>query len=125
MRRLVDTKFEYPFENNETPMQYGYHLMGKEELAKQNIYSILYSLGRMASFDAFMEGRFAKLGTMPERVKGFGYDLDAVVLGLRVLLAWSMLVVRKGRCCWRSRMLIRICYLTALLYKTEILMLWS
>jgi hypothetical protein len=81
MRKLVDTKFEYPFENNETPMQYGYHLMGKEELAKQNTYSISYSLGRVASFDAFMEGKFGKFDTMPERVKSFSYDLDAAISG--------------------------------------------
>jgi hypothetical protein len=81
MRKLVDTAFEYPFENNDTPFQYGYHLMGQEALAKQNTYSIMYSLGRMASFDVFMEGKFGKFGTMPERVKGFGYDLDAAVSG--------------------------------------------
>lgn len=72
MRKLVDTKFEYPFENNETPAQYGYHLMEQEALAKQNTYSIMYSLGRMARLDTFMEGKFGKFGTMPERVKGFG-----------------------------------------------------
>jgi hypothetical protein len=41
MRKLVDTKFEYPFENNETLAQYGYHLMEQEALAKQNTYSIM------------------------------------------------------------------------------------
>ena len=41
-------------------MQYGYHLRGKEELPKQNTYSITYSLGGMASFEAFMEGKFGK-----------------------------------------------------------------
>ena len=35
MRELVDTKFEYPLEKNETPTQYGYHLMRQEALAKQ------------------------------------------------------------------------------------------
>jgi hypothetical protein len=28
-RKLVDTEFEYPFEENETPTQYGYHLVGQ------------------------------------------------------------------------------------------------
>lgn len=81
MRKLVDTKFVYPFRNNETPIQYGYHLMGKKERAEQNTYSIMYSLGRMASFDAFMEGKFGKFGTIPEHVKGVSYALNAAVSG--------------------------------------------
>ena len=81
MRKLVDTNFQYPFKNKETPTQYGYHLMGEDKLAKEDTYSIMYLQGRMPSFDAFMEGKFGKFGTMPERVKGFGYDLDAAVSG--------------------------------------------
>ena len=33
----------------------------------------------MANFHAFMEGKFGKFGTMPERVNGVGYDPDAAV----------------------------------------------
>jgi hypothetical protein len=53
--------------------------MGQEALAKQNTYSIMYSLGRMTNFDAFMEGKVGKFGAMPERVKGVDYDPDAAV----------------------------------------------
>jgi hypothetical protein len=121
MRKLVGTKFEYLFENNETPTQYCYHLMGQEALAKQNTYSIMYSPGRMASFDAFMEWKFGKFGTMPEHVKGFGYDPDATVSGAESSIVMIDIGGGKGRYYWRSRMLIRTCHLTVLFYKTTML----
>jgi hypothetical protein len=36
--------------------------------------------GRLESFNTFMEGKFGKFGTMPERVEGLGYDLDSAVM---------------------------------------------
>jgi hypothetical protein len=39
----------------------------------------VYSLGRVASFDAFMEGKLSKFDTIPERVKGFDYNPSAAV----------------------------------------------
>ncbi|KAL1999697.1 hypothetical protein VTN02DRAFT_4148 [Thermoascus thermophilus] len=81
MRKLVDTGFEYPFKEADTPMQYAYKLMGDEELAREHTYSIMQRQGRMDSFNRFMEGKFGKFGKMPERVKSFGYDLDAAVSG--------------------------------------------
>lgn len=81
MRKLDDTDFEYPFKELETPTQYGYQLLGENELAKEHTYSIMVRQGRMCSFNQFMEGKFGKFGKMPERVKAFGYDLDTAVCG--------------------------------------------
>ena len=79
MKQLRDTNFEYPFRENNTPTQYGYKLIGEGRFAKEHTYSIMYMQGRMPSFNMFMEGKFGKFGTMPERVKSFGYDLDSVL----------------------------------------------
>jgi hypothetical protein len=57
--------------------------MGEEKLTKEDTYSIMYLQGRLPSFDAFMEGRFVKFGAMPDRVKGFGYDLNVAVSGTK------------------------------------------
>lgn len=81
MRKLVDTGFEYPFKEADTPMQYAYKLMGDEALAWEHTYSIMQLQGRMDSFNMFMQGKFGRFGKMPERVKSFGYDLDAAVAG--------------------------------------------
>ncbi|KIX06275.1 uncharacterized protein Z518_04250 [Rhinocladiella mackenziei CBS 650.93] len=81
MRQLRDTNFAYPFEENKTPTQYGYKMIGEERFANEHTYSIMAMQGRMPSFNAFMEGKFGKFGTMPERVKSFGYDLDSVLNG--------------------------------------------
>jgi hypothetical protein len=80
MRQLVDTNFDYPFGENETPTQYGYRLLGDKELANQHTYSITATQGRLESFNTFMEGKFGKFGTMPERVEHLGYDLDSAVM---------------------------------------------
>lgn len=37
--------------------------------------------GRLDSFNTFMAGKFGKFGTMPARVKAFGYDLDGAISG--------------------------------------------
>lgn len=39
----------------------------------------MHTQGRMPSFSRFMEGKFASFGRMPERVRGFGYDLDSIL----------------------------------------------
>ncbi|RMD41472.1 hypothetical protein DV735_g3636, partial [Chaetothyriales sp. CBS 134920] len=80
MRQLQATKFEYPFREKETPMQYGYKLVGEDRFATEHTYSIMAMQGRMPSFNRFMEGKFGSFGTMPERAKRLGYDLDAVLL---------------------------------------------
>lgn len=78
MRQLESTNFQYPFRERETPTQYGYRMLGAD-YADQHTYSIMHHQGRMPSFNAFMEGKFGKFGKMPERVKAFGYDLDAAI----------------------------------------------
>jgi hypothetical protein len=81
MRQLIDTHFEYPFREKHTPTQWGYHLLGDEQLACMHTYSIMALQGRMQSFQSFMEGKFGgKHGTMPERMARFGYDLDAAIM---------------------------------------------
>lgn len=79
MRQLKDTNFRYPFEENHTPTQFGYKLIGEERFVNQHTYSIMQMQGRMPSFNMFMEGKFGKFGAMPARVKGFGYDLTSVL----------------------------------------------
>lgn len=78
MRQLESTKFAYPFRECETPTQFGYRLLGAD-YADRHTYDIMYQQGRMPSFNTFMEGKFGKFGKMPDRVKGFGYDLDALL----------------------------------------------
>jgi hypothetical protein len=78
--KLVDTNFEYPFKDNSTPFQYAYEKMGHTEFANKHMYEIMGHQGRMDSFDFFMEGKFGLTKTMPNRLKGFGYDLDEVML---------------------------------------------
>lgn len=81
MRKLVDTNFAYPFDEKDTPTQYAYKMLGEEELSKQHTYSIMHAQGRLDSFNKFMEGKFGKFGTMPERVRDFGYDLESAISG--------------------------------------------
>ncbi|OQV05683.1 hypothetical protein CLAIMM_10376 [Cladophialophora immunda] len=75
MRQLRDTNFEYPFQENKTPTQYGYKMIGEERFVNEHTYSIMHMQGRMPSFSSFMEGKFGRFGSMPDRVKSFGYDL--------------------------------------------------
>ncbi|EXJ66424.1 uncharacterized protein A1O5_10576 [Cladophialophora psammophila CBS 110553] len=79
MRQLRDTKFEYPFQENKTPTQYGYKMIDEQRFVNEHTYSIMHMQGRMPSFSSFMEGKFGRFGTMPERVKSFGYDLESVL----------------------------------------------
>ncbi|KEF59875.1 uncharacterized protein A1O9_04723 [Exophiala aquamarina CBS 119918] len=78
MRKLRDTNFDYPFQENKTPTQYAYKLLGEDDYANEHTYSIMQDQGRMPSFNLFMEGKFGSFGTMPDRLKSFGYDLDSV-----------------------------------------------
>jgi hypothetical protein len=39
----------------------------------------MYEQGRMPRFSRFMEGKFYSFGPMPQRVKSFGYNLDALL----------------------------------------------
>ncbi|OAP64284.1 hypothetical protein AYL99_00256 [Fonsecaea erecta] len=79
MKQLRDTRFEYPFQENKTPTQYGYKLIGEERFVNEHTYSIMHMQGRMPSFSSFMEGKFGRFGTMPDRVQSFGYDLGSVL----------------------------------------------
>ncbi|OJJ43678.1 hypothetical protein ASPZODRAFT_136139 [Penicilliopsis zonata CBS 506.65] len=79
LQKLKDTNFEYPFKEAETPFQHIFQLTGNERLARMHTYSIMEHQGRMDSFNQFMVGKFHKFGKMPCRVKGYGYNLDAVI----------------------------------------------
>jgi hypothetical protein len=81
MKQLRDTNFSYPFQENKTPTQYGYKLIGEERFVNEHTYSIMHHQGRLPSFSRFMEGKFGRSGTMPERVKSFGFDLDNILSG--------------------------------------------
>ena len=52
----------------------------------EHTYAIMHAQGRMPSFSRFMEGKFGKFGTMPDRVKSFGYDLDALLVNREVVV---------------------------------------
>ncbi|KAI2905805.1 hypothetical protein CBS63078_5259 [Aspergillus niger] len=79
MRRLMDTKFEYPFQECDTPFQYAHKLMGNDHLAREHVYSVMHETGRLDSFNTFMTGKFGRWGTMPDRVRKLGYDLDGLL----------------------------------------------
>ena len=80
MRKLVDSDFAYPFREDDTPTQYGYKLLGEDRFASEHTYGIMALQGRMDSFNIFMEGKFGKFGTMPQRVERLGYDLDSAIM---------------------------------------------
>lgn len=77
--KLVESNFQYPFKENQTAFQYAYEMQGNSKFAKQHLYATMYDQGRLPSFNKFMEGKFAIPAPMPERIKGFGYDLDAII----------------------------------------------
>ncbi|KAJ9654914.1 hypothetical protein H2198_006096 [Neophaeococcomyces mojaviensis] len=86
MRKLQASNFtEYPFQENQTPSQFGYAAVGEQEYANEHTYGIIAKQGRMESFNLFMEGKFGKFGSsMPARIKSFGYDLDGLLSGAEV-----------------------------------------
>ncbi|KAJ5112930.1 hypothetical protein N7456_001464 [Penicillium angulare] len=79
LKKLQDQNFAYPFNEANGPVQYAYEQMGQKELSKQHTYSIMESEGRMNSFNIFMEGKFLKFQTFPDRAKSIGYDLRAAL----------------------------------------------
>ncbi|KAL4758756.1 O-methyltransferase [Aspergillus foveolatus] len=78
MRRLVDTDFEYPFQECKTPFQYAYECMGSD-IAREHAYSIMAFTGRLESFNSFMTGKFGRGEPMPSRVQKLGYDLAGLL----------------------------------------------
>ena len=76
----MDSNFAYEFRENDMPTQYGYKLLGEDRYANEHTYGIMALQGRMNSFNIFMEGKFGKFGTMPERVERLGYDLDSAIM---------------------------------------------
>jgi hypothetical protein len=81
MRKLEATQFAYPFVDGDTPYQYAFAQIGEKELAKQHTYNIMEKIGRMDSFNIFMDGKFGSFGTLPERLRRFGYDLKTTLSG--------------------------------------------
>ncbi|KKK13957.1 hypothetical protein ARAM_000205 [Aspergillus rambellii] len=79
MPKLKADNFNYPFRECGAAMQYAYHKMGNEELAKQHTYAIMAAEGRMESFNSFMVGKFMKANKTLDRLEALGYDLPAVV----------------------------------------------
>ncbi|KAL4803731.1 S-adenosyl-L-methionine-dependent methyltransferase [Aspergillus unguis] len=79
MPKLKAENFAYPFKECETPMQYAYQMMGKQQYAGQHTYSIMAAEGRMDSFNTFMVGKFFKPRSTPDRLQTLGYDLESVI----------------------------------------------
>ncbi|KNG82954.1 O-methyltransferase [Aspergillus nomiae NRRL 13137] len=97
MRKLQADNFKYPFKELDTPYQYAYHLMGKEELAKQHTYSIMTDEGRMDSFNNFMTGKFMKTNSAADRLRALGYDLQSVLNEARDTVPATMVDIGGGR----------------------------
>ncbi|KAL3457188.1 hypothetical protein BJX64DRAFT_269287 [Aspergillus heterothallicus] len=97
MPKLKADKFAYPFNECDTPMQYAYKMMGKEEYTKQHTYSIMAAEGRMESFNTFMVGKFFKPRKTPDRLQALGYDLAAVVNEAGPSTSTKMVDVAGGR----------------------------
>ena len=81
--QLEATNFQYPFKENQTPLQYAYQSMGKTEMAKMDIYDIRAAEGRTQNFNTFMDGKFGIKGepSFPDLVKTWGYDLVTKLSG--------------------------------------------
>jgi len=77
--KLQESKFKYPFMENETAFQHAYQKQGNSKFGSQHLYATMYDQGRMPSFNYFMEGKFVISRPMPERVVALGYNLDAVI----------------------------------------------
>lgn len=77
--KLVESNFQCPFKGNQTAFQYAYGNQGNSRFAKRHLYAKMYDQGRLPSFNKFMEGIIVIPAPMPKRVKGVGYDLDAVI----------------------------------------------
>ncbi|KAL2871902.1 putative O-methyltransferase [Aspergillus lucknowensis] len=97
MPKLKAENFTYPFKECETPMQYAYKMMGKDEYVKQHTYSIMAAEGRMESFNTFMVGKFFKTRKTPDRLQSLGYDLAAVVKDAGPSTSTTMVDIGGGR----------------------------
>ncbi|PYH40388.1 putative O-methyltransferase [Aspergillus saccharolyticus JOP 1030-1] len=97
LRRLESDNFRYPFPELRTPMQYAHKMMGKDELAQKHTYSIMAAEGRMDSFNKFMEGKFMKATTAPERLARFGYDIEPILRDAKSRRVIAMVDIGGGR----------------------------
>ncbi|KAL4788321.1 hypothetical protein BJX76DRAFT_353349 [Aspergillus varians] len=97
MPKLKAENFAYPFKECETPMQYAYRMMGREDYTKQHTYSIMAAEGRMDSFNTFMVGKFFKAQKTPDRLQALGYDLGAVVAEAGPSTSTMMVDIGGGR----------------------------
>ncbi|KAE8151534.1 S-adenosyl-L-methionine-dependent methyltransferase [Aspergillus avenaceus] len=79
MRKLQADNFRYPFQECDTPFQYAYRQMGRDDLADQHTYTIMAEQGRLDSFNQFMTGKYCKTRSESDRIKSLGYDLEAVL----------------------------------------------
>ncbi|KZM20805.1 hypothetical protein ST47_g8044 [Ascochyta rabiei] len=78
MKQLVETDFNYPFQERRAPFQYAYRSM-HSDIAHEHAYSIMEHTGRLDSFNTFMTGKFGRGETMPDRAKKLGYGLAALI----------------------------------------------
>lgn len=53
--------------------------MGNDAYTREHTYSIMAREGRIDSFNQFMEGKFMKTVSAPDRLRALGYDLGAVL----------------------------------------------
>ncbi|RHZ70724.1 hypothetical protein CDV55_106837 [Aspergillus turcosus] len=97
MRKLEAENFRYPFKERETPFQFAYKSMGREELAKEHTYSIMAAERRMDSFNHFMVGKFMKTSTAPERIRALGYDMESVLNDAQASTPLTMVDIGGGR----------------------------
>ncbi|KAI9844388.1 MAG: hypothetical protein M1837_005589 [Sclerophora amabilis] len=77
---LLESKYQnYPFEVDSTPYQHAYQMTGQTDPAREHDYATMDRQGRMSSSNTFIGANFGTVGTMSDRVRGLGYDLDAVM----------------------------------------------
>jgi hypothetical protein len=97
MRKLQAENFQYPFRERETPFQFAYKSMGKDDLAKEHTYSIMVAENRMDSFNHFMVGKFMKTSTAPDRLRALGYDLESALNDAQASTPLTMVDIGGGR----------------------------
>ncbi|RAK97344.1 putative O-methyltransferase [Aspergillus ibericus CBS 121593] len=97
MRKLQADNFKYPFQEKDTPFQYAYQCIGRPDLANQHTYSIMASEGRMDSFNTFMQGKYIKTSSAPERFAALGYDLQSVLNAAGGSVPSTMVDIGGGR----------------------------
>ncbi|KAL4792779.1 S-adenosyl-L-methionine-dependent methyltransferase [Aspergillus venezuelensis] len=97
MSKLKADNFAYPFKECETPIQHAYKLMARAEYSNQHTYSIMAAEGRMDSFNTFMEGKFFKPKTTPDRLEALGYDFGDIAADAGVSTSTTMVDIGGGR----------------------------